>query len=285
MIERRKRRSLSSAGKIGKYQLNDPLRIQSDRSLFKSYDPFLDRNVVIKIIQLFDPNEEGDVENDTFYAEARAIGRLQHQNIVSVYDAGLGDFEGFLVMEFIEGKDLSSVLKNDKNLSLKEALTTAEKICHALAYAHSKKVIHRDLKPSNIMFSEEGNLKLVDFGLSVVQTASQLTMPHLSGSPSYMAPELICGEMPNEQSDLFSVAVILYEMISGELPFKGNDVHSVLYNIVKGEAEPIENKVEHLPHDLKSLFGKLLSKSPSDRFQTADKLEQELRTLQHSLDS
>ena len=284
MFERRNRRSLSSAGKIGKYQLGNPLRIQSDRSLYKSYDPFLDRNVVIKIIQLFDPSEEGDVETDTFYAEARAIGRLQHPNIVSVYDAGLGDFEGFLVMEYIEGNDLSHCLKDEKIFPLSKALSIAEDICHALAYAHSKKVIHRDLKPSNIMFTEDDNLKLVDFGLSVVQTASQLNMPHLSGSPSYMAPELVCGEMPSELSDLFSVAVILYEMISGELPFKGNDVHSVLYNIVKGEAEPIDKKIVDLPDDVQRLFTKMLSKNPADRIPTAEQLKLELNTLQAGLE-
>lgn len=280
MFERRNRRSLSSAGKIGKYQLGDPLRVQSDRSLYKSYDPFLDRNVVIKIIQLFDPGEEGDMETDTFYAEARAIGRLQHHNIVSVYDAGLGDFEGFLVMEYIQGNDLASILKKEHKYSLGKALEIAGSICHALAYAHGKKVIHRDLKPSNIMFTEEGDLKLVDFGLSVVQTASQLTTPHLSGSPSYMAPELVSGKMPNEQSDLFSVAVILYQMLSGDLPFKGNDVHSVLYNIVQGEAEPIENKVAGLPDDIRRLFGKILSKNPTDRFADARQLKHELHDLQ-----
>ena len=284
MLERRYRRSLSSAGKIGKYQLGDPLRIQSERSLYKSYDPFLDRNVVIKIIQLFDPSEEGVVETDRFYAEARAIGRLQHHNIVSVYDAGLGDFEGFLVMEYIHGKDLDHLLKQEQKYSLCKALEIAENICHALTYAHSKKVIHCDLKPSNIMFTEDGELKLVDFGLSVVQTASQLTTPHLSGSPSYMAPELICGEVPNEQSDLFSVAVILYQMISGDLPFKGNDIHSVLYNIVQGKAVPIESKVAGLPDDIRELFGKILSKNPTDRFEDAQQLKHELHNIQAHLD-
>ena len=223
------------------------------------------------------------METDTFYAEARAIGRLQHHNIVAVYDAGLGDFEGFLVMEFIEGNDLAHLLKKEKKYSLTKALQIAENICHVLAYAHSKKVIHRDLKPSNIMFTENDDLKLVDFGLSVVQTASQLTTPNLSGSPSYMAPELVCGEMPNELSDLFSVGVILYEMISGDLPFTGNDVHSVLYNIVQGNAEPIENRVAGLPADITELFRKLLSKNPSERFADAQQLKQELHKLQVNL--
>ena len=279
MLERRHRRSLSAAGKIGKYQLNDPLRIQADRSLYKSYDPFLDRSVVIKIIQLFDPNEEGEVENDAFYAEARAIGRLQHQNIVSVYDARLGDYEGFMVMEFVKGQSLEECLHAEKCFSLEKALTVTENICHALAYAHSKKVIHRDIKPSNIMFAEDGQIKLVDFGLSVVQTASQLAMPDLSGSPSYMAPELVCGELPNEQSDLFSVAVLLYEMISGDLPFTGNDVHSVLYKIANGEPDPIEKKVMDLPDEVVQLLNKALAKDPNDRIQSAEQFEYERKQL------
>ncbi|MEM8844351.1 MAG: serine/threonine-protein kinase [Pseudomonadota bacterium] len=283
MLERRNRRSLSSAGEIGKYQLNEPLSVHVNRSLYKSYDPFLDRNVAIKIIQLFDPSEEGEVESDAFYAEARAIGRLQHQNIVAVYDAGLGDYEGFLVMEYIHGSSLAQILHKDKKLSLDNALKVAENICQALAYSHDNHVIHRDLKPGNIMFDESGQIKLVDFGLSVVQSASQLAIPDISGSPSYMAPELVCGESPSEQSDLFSLAVLLYEMLSGELPFKGNNVHAVLYNIVNGRPEPLENIVPGLPMDVSGLFEKVLARDPADRLQTAKQLEIEISQLRNNI--
>lgn len=141
MLERRqrRRRSLSSTGKIGKFSLEEAVRTQPTRALYRSYDPFLDRKVAIKIIQLFDPSEDEDLTaNDSFYAEAQAIGRLQHQNIVSVYDAGVGDYEGYIVMEYIQGDSLLEVLKQKKSLPVGTALNIAAQICHALDYAHKK---------------------------------------------------------------------------------------------------------------------------------------------------
>lgn len=155
MLERRRRRrSLASTGKIGKFLLEEAIRTQPARSLYRSYDPFLDRKVAIKIIQLFDPSgEEDPAANDTFNSEAQAIGRLQHQNIVSVYVAGVGDCEGYIVMEYVEGKSLLNRLKTNRTLSIAETLEIAAEVFHALDYAHRKKIIHRDIKPSNIMIT------------------------------------------------------------------------------------------------------------------------------------
>lgn len=275
MLERRqrRRRSLSSTGKIGKFSLEEAVRTQPTRALYRSYDPFLDRKVAIKIIQLFDPSEDEDLTaNDSFYAEAQAIGRLQHQNIVSVYDAGVGDYEGYIVMEYIQGDSLLEVLKQKKSLPVGTALNIAAQICHALDYAHKKNIIHRDIKPSNIMIAQNEQVKVVDFGISILNTNEGYDSG-LMGTPSYMAPELIDGTPANESSDLFSVAVLLYEMITGDLPFSGSDAHAVLYKIINSEPEAI-NDIQ--PDSLKALLVKALAKQPENRFNSAAEFEDEL---------
>ena len=279
MIDRRqRRRGLSSTGKIGKYSLREPIRIQPGRSLYQSYDPFLDRDVAIKIIQLFDPSgDENSQANDAFFAEAQAIGRLQHQNIVSVYDAGVGDYEGYIVMEYIHGNSLFKLMNHP--LSVGESLRIVSGVCHALNYAHGKNIIHRDIKPSNIMISNDGQIKVVDFGISIL-SKNEAETPGLMGSPSYMAPELIHGKTPNELSDLFSVAVVLYELITGKLPLMGDDAHAVLYKIINGEPEPIDADI---PSPLRELINKGLSKDPVDRYQSAQELEGELNELREKL--
>ena len=274
MLEKRQhRRNLSSTGKIGKFSLEESLRIQPTRALFRAFDPFLDRKVAIKIIQLFDPNvSEDSTANDAFYAEAQAIGRLQHQNIVAVYDAGVGDFEGYIVMEYIQGESLLGLLKRNKSLPINTALSIATQICQALDYAHTKNIIHRDIKPSNIMIAPKEQVKVVDFGISILNTNEGYDSG-LMGTPSYMAPELIDGAPANKASDLFSVAVLLYEMILGELPFSGGDAHAVLYKVINSEPEAID-KIK--PDALKTLLVKALSKQPKDRFKSAAEFENEL---------
>ena len=275
MLERRqrRRRSLSSTGKIGKFSLEDVIRAQPTRALYRSYDPFLDRKVAIKVIQLFDPNGDQDqTANDAFYAEAQAVGRLQHQNIVSVYDAGVGDYEGYIVMEYVHGDSLLDLLKTEISLPVDKALKIAAQICHALSYAHSKNIIHRDIKPSNIMITLEGHVKVVDFGISILSSDDDKDSG-LMGTPSYMAPELIDGSAASQSSDLFSVAVLLYEMIAGTLPFTGDDAHAVLFKIINSDPDPMGDAV---PEAVKLLLNNALSKNVVNRFDSADEFEREI---------
>ena len=279
----RRRRGLNSTGNIGKYSLDEALRTQPTRTLYRSYDPFLDRQVAIKIIQLFDPNGEQDASaNEAFFSEARAIGRLQHQNIVSVYDAGVGDYEGYIVMEFVEGESLLQALKKKEIFSLARSLNVAKQICHALRYAHDKKVIHRDIKPSNIMLSKDDNVKVVDFGISLLASDDQQSQVELTGTPAYMAPELIHGSAPSVQSDLYALAVLIYEMIVGRLPFTGDDAHAVMFKIINEEHEPIK---EDIPQSVVDFLTKALSKQPANRFASCKEFEEQLVVLQEEIDS
>ena len=276
MVERR-RRSLSSGLKIGKYHLRTPIRVQPDRALFSAFDPVLDRTVAIKIIQIFSPGSEEEAKaTETFFSEARTIARLQHQNIVSIYDAGMGDYEGYLVMEFVHGESLLQLLKRQDKLSVEEALQISIQICHALRYAHEKNVVHRDIKPSNIMLTNEGQVKLVDFGISLLGAREKDTNPELVGTPSYMAPELLHAGSPNKKTDLFSLAVVMFEMISGKRPFAGQDAHNVMYKIINDDPAQLDRSV---PEPIAKLIYKALDKDPEKRFSSAQVLEQELHNL------
>lgn len=284
MIERRqrRRRGLSSTGKIGKYSLEEAIRVQPTRTLYRSYDPFLDRKVAIKIIQLFDPDgEQNDDANDAFFQEARAIGRLQHQNIVSVYDAGVGDYEGYIVMEFVDGESLLRKLNNEKTLPLTVALKIVVQICHALVYAESKNVIHRDIKPSNIMLTRENHVKVVDFGISILVTPEQGNQARLVGTPSYIAPELIHGASPSSETDLYSLAVLMYEMILGRLPYPGEDAHAVLFKVINEQPQVID---EDIPQTVKDFLLTALSKDPKDRIGSCVEFEEQLNSLQAEVD-
>ncbi len=276
MTERR-RRSLSSDRKIGKYELRESIRTQPDRALFSAYDPFLDRVVAIKIVQLFSPGSDQEENSaDTFFSEARAIASLQHQNIVSVYDAGMGDYEGYMVMEFIHGESLLQRLNKQPRLPVDEVLHIGIQICQALHYAHAKNVVHRDIKPSNIMLADDGQVKLVDFGISFVRSEKDANVPGLVGTPCYMAPELVHASSPTERSDLFSLGVVLYEMISGRLPFSGKDAHGVLYKIINNEPLMLEKDI---PIPVSECIYRLLAKNPQRRFNSAQQLENTLRSL------
>ncbi len=284
MIERRqrRRRDLSSAGKIGKYVLEESLRTQPTRSLYRAYDPFLDRKVAIKVIQLFDPDrEQVDYANEAFFSEARAIGQLQHQNIISVYDAGVGDYEGYIVMEFAAGESLLQKLNNEKTLSLKQALEISQQVCHALDYAHDKGVIHRDIKPSNIMIMPDNRVKVVDFGISILTTPNQNNSAELVGTPSYMAPELVDGAPASIETDLYSLAVLLYEIILGRVPYSGDDAHAVLFKVVNEQMQPIE---EDIPQSIKQFLQQALSKDPKARIGSCAQFEEALNLLHDEID-
>lgn len=284
MTERRQRRTrdLSSAGKIGKYVLETAVRTQPNRSLFRAYDPFLDRKVAIKIIRLFDPDSEqlGDY-NDAFFSEAKAIGQLQHQNIVSVYDAGVGDYEGFIVMEFIEGESLLERLNSQKKLPIKQALLICLQICQALDYAGTKGVVHRDIKPSNIMLTRDDKVKVVDFGISVLGKHTTEKKSTLVGTPAYIAPELVHGASANITTDLYSLSVLLYEMILGRLPYPSGDAHAVLYKVINEEVEGI---TEDIPQSIKKFILCALSKDPKQRISSCVEFEEKLSALLDAID-
>ncbi len=269
----KKRRSLSSGDKIGKYQLEDVIHTGKYRTIYKAYDPFLDRNVAIKVTNI---PEHSSSEEDTqqvrnsFFLETRAVGKLQHPNIISVYDAGVGDHQTYIVMEYINAKSLDNIIEVGQKISVGKAIDIIFKCCKALEYAHRKEIIHRDIKPSNILLTEDGNVKIVDFGVAKVRNRVDTLSSGIYGSPSYMAPEQIEEHDVGPWTDIYALGVVLYEILTGKKPYEADNVHTLMYKILNDEPEsllyfPIEHAVK-----LKPILDEVLATNPELRYPSAN---------------
>ena len=236
MNDRRKRRSIGSGDRIGKYQLERVVHQGKYRTIYKAHDPFLDRDVAIKTSHF--PNHDQGEENsqqlrNSFFLETRAVGQLLHPNIVAVYDAGVGDRQTFIVMEYINAKSLASLMLAKEEISVSKAIDIAFKCCKALEYAHSKNVVHRDIKPANILITDDGNVKIVDFGVAKVRDEVDTISSGIFGSPLYMSPEQIEEQEVGPSTDLYALGVVLYEMLTGERLHEADNVHTLMYKILK----------------------------------------------------
>jgi serine/threonine protein kinase len=248
-------------------------------AVYEGYDPALDRHVAIKTLTsaaISDQESRGRFER-----EAKAAAKLQHQNIVTVYE--LGNFGGqeqpYIVMEYLEGADVSALIGED-SLPLSEALDIVIQLCRALDFAHQKGVVHRDVKPSNLRYLDNGQIKIMDFGIARLEGSNQITKSGVMiGTLHYMSPEQIRGQKLDGRTDIFSAGCILYELLTGGRPFRGDSATSILYNIVNEEPPPTTEKNDELPQEVQDVVATALSKSPDARFQRAGDMARELEKL------
>ena len=215
---------------IGKYQIERELGRGAMGVVYKAFDPIVERKVAIKTIRL-DVEDAADLLN-RLKREAKSVGQLEHPNIVTLYDAGESSGLFYLAMQFIEGETLQDRLERQRWFTLKEILELFAQICSGLDYAHSRGVIHRDIKPANIMISTNGVVKLTDFGIAKLAGGGTTTRGLIVGTPSYMSPEQAVGKPLDGRSDIFSLGSILYELLTGEKAFPGQNVTTVMYKIV-----------------------------------------------------
>ena len=240
--------------------------------VYSAHDPKIGRHVAIKTISLEaeDDPEEQRQYRERFFSEARAAGRLSHPGIVAIYDVGQTDVRQlpYLVMEYVAGQSLRQILANEKTLPCQTALAITRQIAEALDYAHNQGVVHRDIKPANILLSSEGHPKITDFGIAKLNQ-SHLTLPgRVFGSPAYMAPEQLSGNEVDGRADLFSLGVILYQMISGHRPFQGNSTETVCFKVANHAPVPLSAFVPGLPPELGEVVLRAMAKNPSERYQT-----------------
>jgi serine/threonine protein kinase len=286
MIDNKKRRSLSSGDKIGKYQLEMVIHKGKYRAIYKAHDPFLDRNVAIKISTF--PDQQDGEENsqqihNSFFLETRAVGKLQHQNIVSVYDAGVGDCQTYIVMEYINAKSLATLLEGGEKIPVGKAIDIAFKCCKALEYAHSKDVVHRDIKPANILLADDGNVKIVDFGVAKVRNKIDTLSSGLYGSPSYMAPEQIEEQEVGPSTDLYALGVVLYELLTGKKAFEADNVYTLMYKILHKQPESLQSLgIEHALK-LQPLLDEALATDPEQRYLSATDFAAALQSVDVAL--
>jgi serine/threonine protein kinase len=263
--------------KLGRFELVEAVGVGAFGTVYKARDPQLDRMVAIKVPRA--GNLATDEDRDRFLREARSVAQLRHTAIVPVHEVGEHDGVPYLVSEFVRGMTLADLL-TARRPPPREAARLIADVADALQYAHEQGVIHRDVKPSNILLDEAGRPHLMDFGLAK-RDAGEITMTiegQVLGTPAYMSPEQARGEAHkvDGRSDLYSLGVILYELLTGELPFRGSQ-RVLLHQVVHDEPRPPRKLNDHIPRDLETICRKAMAKEPARRYATAADLAADLR--------
>jgi len=267
--------------RIGRYEIIEELGRGAMSIVYKVRDPNIGRVATLKVMRL-DWEVRSEKSKKRFRREAMSAGQLTHPNIVAVYDAGEDRGQPFIIMEYLAGPTLAKVLEVLAPLSLKRAVEIALQIGDALDHAHQHGVIHRDVNPSNIILLENGQVKVTDFGLAkLVSTSSSNTSQSgaFHGTLDYASPEQILGQKVDGRSDIFSLGVIVYEMLTGERPFQGKTIHSVIQRILSEEPLPLTALDPHLPSELKDILPKAMAKDVTQRYQTCTELGQDLQKM------
>jgi serine/threonine-protein kinase len=263
----------------GRYRIIQELGKGTMGVVFQAHDPQIDRMVALKVLR---PDR---VTSDAFVArflkEARAIGRLSHPNIVTIYDVGEDQGTIYIAMEYLKGDPFNEVVRA-RRLPLTECVDIAQQVALTLDYAHRQGIVHRDIKPSNIIFTEEKQVKLTDFGIARIEDTGaghQTQAGEILGTPVYMAPEQVMGQNVDGRSDLFSLGVILYEMVVGRRPFAGNNIAAIFRAITQDEPEPPAAADPFVPKLLSDLILKSLAKKPEARFQSGREMADALASI------
>jgi serine/threonine-protein kinase len=242
--------------------------------VYRAHDSLLEREVALKIISA---SIEGNPElRERFFREARAAGQLSHRNIITIHDLGEHEGQPYLAMEYLIGEDLQKRLSRPEPMSLARKLEIAADICEGLAYAHRRGLVHRDIKPANIFITDEGLVKLLDFGLARMVTSELTGSNMMLGTLNYMAPEQVRGERTDHRADIFSFGVVLYEILSGRKAFQGDSFATTLYKILQDVPEPLQNIDASLPYEVVRLVEKSIAKLKDERYQDLSDLSRDL---------
>jgi len=266
--------------KIDRYEIIAPIGYGAMGAVYKAFDPIIKRPVAVKTIRLDVPPASPDYRAflDRFTVEARTAGRLSHPNIVTLYDVGHTEERiPWLAMEYVDGETVAELLQGEK-LKPEVVISLVSQIASALDYAHGEGVVHRDIKPSNVIVYAGEKVKVTDFGIAKLMDADATHSGLMMGTPSYMSPEQAMGEDLDGSTDIFSLGVVAFEMLSGKQPFPGNNVTSILYKLVHSDPIHPDNLevLGLLPDKWHEVFSRVLAKSPLDRYSTAAAFVQNL---------
>jgi len=240
-------------------------------TVFRGVDPVINRPVALKTIRLdfvADQSELAELR-DRLTREARAAGNLSHPNIVTIYDIGAEENLQYIAMEYLEGQTLEDLIKRKVQFSYRIVAGIISQICAALQYAHEQGIVHRDIKPANIMVLSDYRVKVMDFGIARVDSNSMTKTGIAMGTPNYISPEQLKGREIDRRADIFSLGVMMYEMLLGKRPFKGENLTSLMYAILNHEPEKPSNVRPQIPLLYDHIITKALKKDPADRYQKA----------------
>jgi serine/threonine protein kinase len=275
---------LSDVKTVGRYEIIGKLGQGSMGVVYLGKDPYINRHVGIKISRPAADvvAEKADKYRERFFVEAQSAGRLMHPSIVAIYDAGMYKDFCYITMEYIDGPTLEKFCHADTLLPLSRVVEILFAACRALDYAHKRGVIHRDIKPSNIMLNKAGDVRITDFGIAQIKT-EQTVSKGIIGSPSYMSPEQVKEEPVEDKSDIFSLGCVLYELLTGQKAFSGDNYFSIMYKITNEEPASIRDLRPEIPEILARIARKALAKDPVRRYQTCMDFAYDLRVALRGL--
>ena len=271
---------------LGRYEVTKELGKGAMGIVYMGRDPQIGRECAIKTIRFTDEYEEDEAEKikDQFFAEAKTAGLLSHPNIVTIYDAGTDHDLSYIAMEFLDGYDLKEHASPDNLLPIRKVIEVVADVADALGYAHSKGVVHRDIKPANIMYLKNRVAKVTDFGIARAMASSKTKTGVVKGTPFYMSPEQITGKKVDGRSDIFSLGVVLYELLTGVQPFRADDLTSLIYKITSEEPEPVTVHNAKVPKAVSQVIDKALVKDRDKRYQKAEQMAEHLRIIGRKMD-
>jgi serine/threonine protein kinase len=254
--------------KIGKYNVLSEIGQGASADVYLAEDPFNDRKVAVKVAKSNADmgEEEAKRFEKLFLNEASLAGKLNHPNIVGVYDAVVDEEQSYIVMEYVQGGSLKKYCSETNLLPLRQAVLVIFKMCRALDYAFQNGVIHRDIKPANILLSDRDEIKISDFGTAKISHAEHTQIEGFLGSPAYMSPEQINEEAPSVQSDIYSLGVVMYELLSGRLPFRAENAVQMIHKILNEDPFPLEQLRPDIPGKLVEIVRKAMHKDPKQRY-------------------
>ncbi|MEE9121403.1 MAG: serine/threonine-protein kinase [Syntrophobacteria bacterium] len=271
---------------LGRYEILEELGRGAMGIVYKGRDPKLNRVTAIKTIRFTDDFDEEQAAKirEQFYREAEVVAKLAHPNIVTIFDVGEDLDLSYLAMEYLEGENLEAYARKDNLMPIRKGIDVTAQVCDALAYAHSHGIVHRDIKPANIMILKNGQVKVTDFGIARATASSKTRTGVIKGTPYYMSPEQISGMKVDGRSDIFSLGIVFYQLLTGELPFGGENLAAIMYQITTVEPDP---PTKHNPKIYKAavaILNRALEKSLESRYQNAKQMGDHLRLLAQKLD-
>ncbi len=265
-------------GYMGRYRLLSRVGDGAMGAIYAAEDPVLSRTVALKTINLQTTPEERKAFEDTFLYEARAAAKLNHPHIVTVYDAGKTEKGPYIAMELLEGQDVRETLATGELFSAPRAGDIIARVADALEYAHLSGIVHRDIKPANIYLVGKRTPKVLDFGIAqFIRSTTVISGGKVFGSPSYMSPEVIEGRKIDGRSDIFSLGVVFYEMLSGKLPFTGETLPDLLDAIVRKAPVPVHEVNPDVPLEISRIIARALAKRPEDRYERAGDMASDIK--------
>ena len=272
--------------KIGKYVIINKIGKGSTGDVYLSHDPYYRRDVAIKVYNIEEDSDadRAKVSRKMFFNEAHMVGMLQHPNIMPIYDAGEEDGKYYVVTEHIQGaRTLASYCRPDNLLRVDDVVEIIYKCAKALHYAHGRGVIHRDIKPSNVMLTIDNDVRIIDFGIAIVNDSEVSRIEGIAGSPSYMSPEQVQSEELTNRSDLYSLGAVMYELLTGFRPFRADNLSKLLHQIVYATPPPIHTYRDDLPEELENVVATTMLKDPDKRISSGASMAAELTRVYKDL--